>query len=233
MSTPRDLIKSSLRLIGVVASGETPTADQSNDALDVLNTMIKSLSIDGLMVHKVVREQFALTSGQQSRTMGTGGDFDTTRPSEVVKVTVKNGTVELPVEMITVEQWASIPIKTTQSSYPDVVYVEGTYPLETFNFYPIPLTGAYAEIHSRKPISGTLALSDTLSMPEGYEDFLKYELAKRLAPEYGRQLDPMILDTGMELKASIMRKNTKPAFMRTDAPVMGIKRRRGDFEKGF
>lgn len=233
MSTPRDVIEGALRLCGVLASGETSTSSQANDGLGTLNTLIKTMSIDGFMAYRVYREEFALVSGQQIRTMGTGGDFNTTRPSEVVKITIKNGNVEMPTTLITVEQWAAIPVKTISSSFPDKVYVEGTYPLETLNFFPIPLSGTYAEIHSKKPITGVLALSDVLSLPEGYEDHLKYQLTKRLAPEYGRQLDPLILDEADNIKAAITRKNTKPVFMRNDAPASTVKRRRGDFEKGF
>lgn len=228
--TPRDLIKSSLRLIGVLASGETPTSDQSNDALDSLNAMISSLSIDGFMVYKVDREEFTLAASQASRTMGSGGNFSTTRPTEVVRVTVKSGSIELPVDMVTVEQWAAITDKSTVSSYPWKTYIEGTYPLETFNFYPTPSASSTVVIYSLKPIASTLALSDTLSMPNGYEDFLKYALGIRLAPEYGRQIDPTIMARTDELKATIIRKNTRPVYMQNDAPV---KKRRYHFTRGW
>jgi hypothetical protein len=219
LSTARDIIKRSLRLIGVLASGETPTSDQSNDALDRLNGMIKSWSIEGLMVFKVTRETFTLTASQSSRTMGSGGNFDTTRPERIIRVGAMDGTSELPVEIVTVEQWAAISDKSSTSTIPYRTYIEGTYPLETLNFWPVPSASSTLVVYSRKAINSTLALTDTISLPDGYEEVLEYNLAVRQAPEYGRQLDPLLLDTAQELKACVMRQNLKPSFMDTDGPV--------------
>lgn len=217
--TARDLIKGSLRLIGVIASGETPSGDQSNDALAALNSMIRSWNIDGLMVFKTTRESFSLTSGQSSRTMGTGGNFNTTRPSKITGLGFMINTVEYPLDIINVEQYAAIPDKTITSSIPLKVYIEGTYPLETLNIWPVPDTSGTMVVYSDKAIvSGDMALTDTISLPNGYEDALKYNLSVRLAPEYGRQLDQMIWEDAKEFKAAVMRQNTKPAYMTTDAP---------------
>jgi hypothetical protein len=219
LSTPRDLIKNSLRLIGVLASGESPSSDQSNDALGTLNNLVKAWSIDGLMVFKLTKENFTLTIGLQSPTMGSGGTFSTTRPERIVRVNAKSGNQEYPVDIITAEKWALIPDKTFQSSYPFRVYIEGTYPLETLNFWPIPSAANSVDIYSRKAINSAFALSDTLSLPDGYEECLQYHLAIRLAPEYGKQIDPLILQTADELKSSLMRQNTRASFMDSDAPI--------------
>lgn len=204
-------------MIGVLASSETAASSDANDGLTRLNAMIKSWGIEGLMIYKITREQFTMTSGLQAQTMGSGGTYSTTRPLKITGVSVLSGSMELPVEILTAEQWQKIPDKTTTSNYPYRVYIEGTYPLETLNLWPIPIGGTIV-IYSEKPISTTLALTDTLSFPDGYEECFEYNLAKRLAPEYGRQLDPVVAQLADDLKANIMRQNTKPAFMETDAP---------------
>lgn len=218
MSTPRDLINGAMRLIGVLASGETLASEQANDALTRLNSMIKSWSIDGFMVYKVVREELTMLA-QASQTLGSGGNISTTRPEKIERLGIKNGSLELPVEIITSDEWAKIPNKSTTSSYPYKCYVEGTYPLETLNFWPVPTSSATLVMQSRKVINSTFALTDTISLPDGYEEVIEYNLAVRLAPEYGKQIDPLVLDTAMELKAQLMRQNTKPNFMESDAPV--------------
>jgi hypothetical protein len=228
--TARNLVESTLRLIGVLASGETAPAAQANDALTRLNGMLKSWNIEGLMVYKTTREEFPLIASQQSVTMGTGGDFDTTRPSKITGVGVMISEIELPVDIITVEEWAKIVDKGTGSTQATKVYVEGTYPLETLNFWPMPTANNTVVIYSQKPIASTLALADTLSMPDGYELALEYNLALFLAPEFGRQIDPMIFEQAKDLKAALMRQNTKASYMTTDAP--GGTSRRWNMQSG-
>ena len=48
--TPNDAIKSALSLIGVLAEGETPNAEQASDGLDALNDMISSWEMVGLSI---------------------------------------------------------------------------------------------------------------------------------------------------------------------------------------
>lgn len=48
MTTARVLIEQSLRLIGVTASGEPPTAEEINDGLDTLNQMVSGLEAEGV-----------------------------------------------------------------------------------------------------------------------------------------------------------------------------------------
>jgi hypothetical protein len=53
--TAGDQINRALRLLGVLAEGETPSADMSNDALTALNQMIDSWNTERLSVfaHKI------------------------------------------------------------------------------------------------------------------------------------------------------------------------------------
>ncbi len=48
MTTARTLITRSLRTLGVLHSGETPSAEEANDALDALNEMLGAWIHDGI-----------------------------------------------------------------------------------------------------------------------------------------------------------------------------------------
>jgi hypothetical protein len=71
MSTVRDLIKGSLRLLGATATGETPSSEEQADALATLNALLDSWSLERLMITEKIREQFALVAGKQSLYNGT------------------------------------------------------------------------------------------------------------------------------------------------------------------
>lgn len=214
--TGRNLCQGALRLIGAIATGETMTASAIVDALSALNQMLETWSIEGLMVYQVTRETFTLTAGQQQRTMGATGNFVTTRPSKITNMGVIKDSTEFPIKMRTVDEWARISLKSLQSTLPTDVYVEGTTPLETLNFYPIPSEANSVAIYSLKPFT---AITDNASvtLPPGYLRALRYNLAVELAPEYGKAVTAEVASRADDSKAAIMRLNTKPVFMESDA----------------
>jgi len=88
--TGLDLVSRSLSLIGVLASGETPSGAESSDGLSFLNDLLDSWNAERLMVFTITREAFDsngnpfyLTLGKQDYTMGTGGNFNFPRPARI------------------------------------------------------------------------------------------------------------------------------------------------------
>jgi hypothetical protein len=76
MTTPtvstsaNDLVTGALRKIGALAAGEVPNANDSSDALQVLNDMIESWSTDKLFVFAGVENILTWTPGQYQYTVG-------------------------------------------------------------------------------------------------------------------------------------------------------------------
>lgn len=223
MSTARDLIKSSLRLIGVLASGETPSADEQTEALDSLNNMLDSWSAENLHVHKVMREEFTLTPNDGSYSMGASADFNTARASKIIRATIEDQSVtpnlEYSVDIITPEEWADIVNKDYAAIYPTKLYAEGTYPNETINLWPKPTVANKLVLYSLKPLSA-LSIGDTISYPPGYAEALRYNLALRLAPEYGQVLDQAVVIIAQESLEKLKRANLKPQFLSCDAGTL-------------
>ena len=83
MPTALQLVKRSMRLIGALEGGGTPTADEQTDGIAALNSMLDAWSIQGLNVYQVQDEAFTWASGQVSQTIGSGGDFSTARPAQI------------------------------------------------------------------------------------------------------------------------------------------------------
>ena len=70
MTTPIDIISKSLKDIGALEAGETPTADAAQDALDMLNDLIDQWSNEDMMVYNTTEIIFPLISGQIQYTIG-------------------------------------------------------------------------------------------------------------------------------------------------------------------
>lgn len=219
MSSVRDLIKGSLRLLGVIAVGETPSADEQADALIVLNEMMDSWSTESLAVYSEIREEFSVSAGQSSRTMGPSGDFDTSRPLKVLRAGVMSTDAEIPIDVINQDQWADIVFKDTSGASPSKIYLEGTSPLETINIWPVPSASITLVLYSWKPLTAFTNLSATVDLPPGYAKALRYNLALELSAEYGVMPSAGVAAGALESKENIRRINSKPHYMDASQPA--------------
>lgn len=219
MSTVSDLIKGSLRLLGVIAQGETPTAQESADALSSLNDMLDSWSNDGLLLFDRTIESLSIVASTASYTIGTGGVFNTARPVRIIEAAFKQSgsNEELPLNILTSQEWARAYDKTLTSSLLSCLYYNDTFPLGTIYVWPVPTASGTLVLTSDKPLSNYSAISDSVTLPPGYKKALRYNLALELAPEYGKQVSEIVFQQATESKANIMRTNTETILLKSDA----------------
>lgn len=222
--TGRDLVSASLRLIGALAPGESLASSEATDGLSALNRMLSSWSTEELLIYARVREEFTLTPSTASYTLGTGGDFSTTRPLRIDEALLRDETqtpaVEYPVRILSLAEWASIRLKGVSYDRVTALYAEGTYPLETLNLYPMPSAAHKLVLWSWKPLTEVSTLDTAVAFPPGYEEALVYGLALRLTPEYGKAVPDAVAIVAVEAKANIKRMNHRPQYLRVDEALI-------------
>lgn len=235
MSTVSDLIKGSLRLLGAIAQGETPSSNESTDALAALNDMLDSWSNEGLMLFNRSIETFSLVSSQSSYTFGTGGDFNSARPIRLIQAKAKQSgnDAETSVRVLNSDEWSRITDTTIESNLPLSIYYNDSYPLGTVYVWPVPSATASLILYSDKPLSNFSLIADTVSLPPGYKEAMRYNLAMRLAPEYGRGISQDIASIAIESKANLMRTNTETVLMQSDVLNLVGGRKTFDIYSGF
>lgn len=185
--TPNSLIKSSLRAIGAIATGETPSAAEMADGLEALNMLLKLLSAKpSTMVYAITKDSFALAAGTASYTWGTTGTWNTARPARVQGAFVRdaNGS-DHHVGLIGEGQYRGFSLK-SNSARPDKLFYNPAYPNGTAYVYPTPAAVETIHLDSLKPLTTFTSLIATIELPGEYEELLKWNLAVRLAPEYGK-----------------------------------------------
>jgi hypothetical protein len=183
-----DLIKASMRKITAVASGEVPTTNEYADGLTALQSMLRSWAAEKIFVFASTKESFTLVSGTYQYTWGTGGTITTARPNQVIGAYVLEGSTTHPVEVITEGKYRSITVKSSIGR-PYALFFHPTYPLANVYLYPVPDTAESMYVDSFKPFTETSsfdAITSTLSFPSMYEEALIYNLAIRLASEFGK-----------------------------------------------
>lgn len=219
--TGRDLITASLRLVGAVAPGEALAAQEATDGLAALNRMLSAWSAESLLRYNRLREEFTLTPGTSLYTMGPSGTFNTTRPIEIEAATLKlsagSNLVETPLRIIkTSSEWADVRMKTLSSPLPVYLMIEDTFPLMNLDLYPVPSTAGSIVIYSSGQLTQLADLSTSISLPPGYEEALVYNLATRLAPEYGRQSPAEVVAIAVDSVARLKRRNEKMGLLKVD-----------------
>lgn len=218
-TTAHDLIRGAMRLIGAVDPGEELTASEASDGLEMLNEMLESWSNESLSVYQILQENFALSSGTASYTIGSGGTFNTTRPLDVLSGFIRDSGTDYPLRILTREEYNQIQVKTTQYQ-PEYLYYEPSVATGRIYLYGVPAK-AYAVtdglyIDSRKQLQSFTALTTSIVLPVGYKRAIRYNLALEIAPEYNRPVPEAVVAIARESKANLKRLNSRTPKLSLD-----------------
>lgn len=223
--TARDLITDVLLDMGVIADQQTPTASQAVGALVKLNDLIESWNIDPLKLYGATQYVIPFVPNKSSYTIGVGGDLNVDRPDSIYAAFVRNNTatpsqqLDLPITMLTEQQWADIPIKGMTGTYPYAVWFNYTYPLITAYVTPIATGSNYSLVFWDTNSNGTLTLNTVLSLPPGYKRAMKYGLFIELASGYQIEVPAAIQSLASTSKMSIDRQNLEINELQTSRAV--------------
>ena len=197
-ATATDVIKSALRLCGVIAKSEVPTADEMQDALQALNLMLEQWSARRLIVRGTTQFSNALTAGQVNYTIGVGGNFNTAKPITITSgFIVDSSGVSTGLDIVSQEEYDSYTDRFISSSRPvalcyDAGAAQQAVQTGTLRFYPTPDTTPYmVGMQLQAALTDFAALTDSVTFEAKYGEAMKYELAKRLWREY-READKPI-----------------------------------------
>lgn len=218
--TVGDLLKSSLRLIGAVAVGETPSNDEMKDALSALNTMLDGWSTHRLTVYATTQESLALTAGDYEYTIGSSGDLNTTKPVQILSAFTRDSSgQDYPVKVYTDRERYNAIIDKDATGRPEEILYIPSHPLGYLYTYPASDTAYTLYIESLKPLSALSGYTTEISLPTGYERALKYNLAVELAPEFGVSVSPEVAAIASVSYKAIANVNTPTVTATMDVPM--------------
>jgi hypothetical protein len=227
-TTAGDQINRALRLLGVLAEGETPSAAVSQDALTALNQMIESWYTQRLSVFSTQDKVFTLSAGSISRTLGPSGNFVGIRPIMLDDATYFRdaGTnVSYGIKIINQQQYDGIAVKTVTSTYPQVIWVNMTYPDIEMYVYPVPIRDLEWHFISVDELSQPATLATALTFPPGYLRAFVYNLAMEMAPEFGVEPSPQVRRIAMTAKRNLKRINNPDDLMSMPYSLIATRKR--------
>ena len=213
--TAGEQINRALRLLGILAEGETPSASMSNDALMAMNQMIESWNTERLSVFCTQDQIFEWPAGVLSRTLGPTGDFIGLRPvlfDDATYFKAPSG-VSYGIKFINQQQYNGIAVKNVTSTYPQVIFVNMTFPNVEMYIYPKPTQVLEWHFVSVQELTQPATLDTQLNFPPGYLRAFTYNLAMEFAPEFGVEPSPQVQRIAMTSKRNLKRINNPDDVM--------------------
>ena len=220
MATAQQIVNRALRYINVADVSGDAELEYSTPALEDLNQMIDEWSNDNLIQTSLTEITHALVSGTYEYTIGASGDINTSWPVKIENVFVRDANNnDFYIEQINADQYANIGLKSTASSYPIVLHYDRAFPLGTLQFYPSPGSGLTLHMNVWSKLSSIALITDVLTLPPGYEAAYAYNLAVRLAPQYGKEASQTVQRMAFETKKRIEVANYQPIIGSNTIPV--------------
>ena len=228
MATAGDLINGSLRLLGVLAEGETPSSETAQDALFAMNQMIQSWNTERLAVFSTQDQVVTWPPSTRSRTFGPTGDIVANRPIAIDDSTYFRDPatgISYGLKLINQQQYNGIAVKTVTSTYPQVLWVNMTYPDIEMYVYPVPTKVLEFHIVSVDELTQPANLATDLAFPPGYLRCFRYNLACELAPEFGVEPSRQVQRIAMTSKRNLKRINNPDDIMALPYSIVGTRQR--------
>ena len=254
MYTVRELLNGAHRLLGLTDSGNVLPESVYQDNLPALNQMLDSWNTERLAVFCTQDQTYMWEPGARVRTLGPTGDFvylivtessipivtessdylavDDVDPA-IRPILLDDSTffrdpttnVAYGIKFINQLQYNNIAVKTVTSTYPQVMFVNNTYPNITMSVYPVPSRLLEFHFISVQPLANPTSLNTELLFPPGYLRAFRYNLALELAPEFNVNPSPDVRRIAMYTKRDLKRINNPRDVMSMPYSLMARRNR--------
>ncbi len=214
MPSATTVINEALADLQVIRPGETASPTTMADCLTRLNQRLSAHSIEQLIAQTQQHTVYTINSGTDRYTFGAGGSLNTaSRPEKLVGWRAFSGAFSAGGRVLTFEelqQVSSNPLGSV-NALPQAVGADSAYPF--INVAIFPASSCQLELTYWSALQQFNNLTDIHILPDGWDDFLHFDLAIALMPRYGRQgFDPTVLASNAQnAKAKIVELNKPTA----------------------
>jgi hypothetical protein len=229
--TVQDLATQALIKIGVARGGDAPASEDLNFVCDVLNRVLDDLNAERGAVYADVFSTYVLTANLNPHTIGPTGTFVVTqRPVSIeganLILNTSTPAIRQPITLRDRAWWLDERVRTLTSSNPTDLYYQTAWPNGTLNFWPVPTTAYSVELLSRIVLA-SVALTDTFTLPPGYQSFLTLRLAESIAEDFGQPVTPQLQRDVARATARVYANNDRTPRIATRDHGMPSGRRSG------
>ena len=191
--TRDDLIKRALRLLGVTAQGQTPSATMIEEAAIALNGLVKAWQADGMPLWAIKTKGIPLKAGKKTYVLGEtqiSPDIAMPKPLKILQAWSHNSAtnVDVPMRIVTQQEYNMLGNKVVTGA-PVQIWYHPLVDTGELHLYlsPDSYTETFLTLHFvyQAPFADFDAATDVPDFQQEWFDAITYGLASRLAPEYG------------------------------------------------
>jgi hypothetical protein len=133
--------------------------------------------------------------------------------------------VSYGIKFINQQQYDGIAVKTVTSTYPQVLFINMTYPNVDMYIYPKPTRDLEWHFISVEELDQPATLQTDILFPPGYLRAFTYNLAMEIAPEFGIEPSPQVQRIAMTSKRNLKRINNPDDVMSMPYAIVASRQR--------
>lgn len=223
MATAQSMILTVYKRLGVADKFATLVSNEEYTfALEILNTMIDSWEIERNLIYQVLQRSLSWPAATTSRTIGSGGDFSVTRPDTIDSAYVTVDGDEYPVHVLRDRRhYDQISDKGAAVKIPDYLFYDPGMATGTLYLWGVP-TDAVTLLLNVWQVLQTFDLTETLSLPKGYQRAIEWSLAEELLADYPQdpRTEATIQRMAAKSRLNVKRINSPESTMATEVGLM-------------
>ena len=226
MPTAQQILTRSAKAIGYLGRTEVLTAQDANDGLDALNSLVQSWAGENLMSYANQTITHTLVPNTSSYSIGSGGDINTTRPDNITQAWIRDdNSLDYPMTILPQDRWNNIGMKSITSQIPTTLFYDPQYPLGVINIFPSPLQAYELRANAVQQLTAFSTMTHSLSVPPPYERAYILNCALELVTAgFPCQLSDrdyaQLMNNASEAKANLKRNNIKEVLAKYDDAIV-------------
>lgn len=195
--TARQIISMALEEVAIPGIGKSPKANELQAGLDRLNALLKSWQAKGGNLFRETEADVAIT----------GGDGIVTLPAGVRSVSsvrlVISATNQRLLHPFTRSEYLSLPNKTAVGS-PTIYYLSRQRDAAELHIWPVPSTNQTLKIDYARVGFTVMDASETIDIPEEWQEAVYTNLAVQLARVWNAPLPPELVARAQRLETEML-----------------------------
>jgi hypothetical protein len=235
MATAADICTDALREIGVLNAVDVASGEDAAFALGKLNRLLDNWNAERRAVYADTINTYTIVPATQPHTIGPAASSPTwtatQRPVSIAHANLVVGDVRYPLRPRDRDWWMALsdPELTGQ---PSDFWYEPDWPLGKVRLWPVPTAADEIELLSRVLLAA-LVLSDTFTMPPGYQDAVTLTLAEDLGPAFQVPVPLLTARNADKARVRIFGNNDRtPRLITRDFGMPGGTRSTFDYRTG-
>lgn len=209
--TALDLCAAAAGELNLFDAGSPLPPDDATFLLGKLNRILDLCNAQGAAVYGLGFSSFTLTPALQPHTIGLAANAPTlivtgNRPQKLASANLVIGGVHHDLTLRDDAWYAALSVRTITSPIPTDLYYSADWPNGSIYLYPV-LSGAASLELWIATVLLQLALTDTFTLPPGYQEWLTLALAKSAARSYGKAVTPDLREAEIAARAIVFAAN--------------------------